>query len=338
MTPGEQWTAEQLDALRADRFTQMAWARFLSASFRRAADTRRARPQLARQARSWSIIGLSADLAIRPWARKARIPAPRHLTFLLWWLSVCAMLDWHLGMFEGPAGERRERLGAADALTLLRLWSIPLLAAQRDPGAGSGPAFAALIASAAASDALDGALARRAGPIRLGRDLDTLADATVSAVAAHTASQAGWLPPRVARLAVIRSTVPAAYATGIYFGTGRRSRVDSLGTSRQLAPALLGGLAAAPFSPRVGASLTSGASVLSLGLVVLRPTVAYLGRTPSRQSFRADAAGGDPVKDPEQTPHPRRRSDADSNRADWQHPAARRADRGRTCRQAAGRA
>lgn len=193
------------------------------------------------------------------------------------------MLDWHLGMVEGPDGEPRERLSAADALTLLRLWSISLLAAQRDPVTGSGPTFAALIAAAAASDALDGALARRAGTTRLGRDLDTLADGLVSAVAARTAYRAGWLPRRVARLAVIRSSVPAGYAVGIYFLTGRRSLVDSLGTSRQLAPVLLGGIAVAPFAPRAGAVLTSGASTVSLGLVVVPPTVAYLNRQVTRE-------------------------------------------------------
>jgi phosphatidylglycerophosphate synthase len=190
-------------------------------------------------------------------------------------------------MVEGKNGERRERLGAADALTLVRLWLVPLLASQGNRAQRSGPAFAALIGSAAASDAFDGAIARRAGTTRLGRDLDMLADALVSAVAARAASRAGWLPRHAARLAVIRSSAPAAYAAGLYFGTGRRSLVDSLGTSRRLAPALLGGLATAPFSPRAGAALTSGASVMSLGLVVVRPTVAYLARTHSRESLWA---------------------------------------------------
>ncbi len=289
MTDGEQWAAEQLDALRSDRFVPMAWARFLGASFRRAAENRRARPQLARQARTWSVVGVSADLAIRTCARKARVPAPRHRSFLLWWLSVCAMLDWHLGMVEGSDGERRERLSAADALTLLRLWLVPLLASQGNRERRSGPAFAVLIASAAGTDALDGTLARRAGTTRFGRDLDTLADALVTAAAARGAARAGWLPRGVARLAVIRSAAPAAYATGIYFRTGRRSVVDSLGSSRQLAPALLGGLAAAPFSRRAGAALTTGASAMSLGLVVVRPTVAYLARRQSRESIRAES-------------------------------------------------
>ena len=160
MTPGERWTGEQLDALRTGRFTPRAWARFLSASFARAADTRRARPELARQTRSWSTIGLLSGLAASTAGSRARLASPRPARFAIWWLATAAMLEWHLGMLEGPDGEQRERLGAADALTLQRLWSVPLLAAHGERARGSAAAFTALIASAAVTDALDGALAR----------------------------------------------------------------------------------------------------------------------------------------------------------------------------------
>ena len=191
MTDGQRWTSEQLNALRAGRFRPRPWTRFLAASFQRAAETRRDRPQLARQAHAWSLAGLAGTLVVSAGASRAHLSTPRPWRFALWWLATCAMLDWHLGMVEGPDGERRERLTAADALTLLRLWLVPLLASQGDRAQRSGPAFAALIASAAASDALDGPLARRAGTTRLGRDLDTLADALVSTVAARSASRAG---------------------------------------------------------------------------------------------------------------------------------------------------
>ena len=290
MTSGEQWAAEELDALRADRYGPRAWTRFLRASFRRAADVRRARPELARQARAWSAVGLVSGVAASTAASRRSLAATRPGRFALWWLATAAMLEWHLGMVEGPGGGPRERLTAADALTLQRLWSVPLLAAQGDPRRGSGPAFTALIASAAASDALDGALARRAGPSRLGRDLDKVADALVVGVAARAASRAGWLSPRAARLALLRSALPVAYSAGSYFRTGRRPIVDSLGPGRLLAPALLGGLAAAPFSPRAGATLVSTASVASLALGVMRPR-ARLGPVFSNRRSGTDDGG-----------------------------------------------
>lgn len=271
MTSGERWATEELEALRAARFGARAWARFLGSSFRRAGATRRARPRLARQARGWSTAGLLLGIAASKSASRAQIAAPAARRFTIWWLATAAMLDWHLGMVEGPGGEQRERLSAADALTMLRLWLIPFLAAQENPVRRSRGTFTALIASAAVSDALDGALARGAGTSRLGRDLDRVADALVVGVAARAASRAGWLPVRTAQLAVIRSGLPVASAAASYFRTGQRPLVDSLGPGRRLAPVLLGGLAAAPFSSRAGAALTSGASVASLALGAAQP-------------------------------------------------------------------
>jgi CDP-diacylglycerol---glycerol-3-phosphate 3-phosphatidyltransferase len=270
MTAGEDWASEQLDALRTEHFSPQAWTRFFAASFRRAADTQKDRAQLARQARAWSILGLCAGLAACTWAPRAHLAAPRRRRFTLWWLVTSAMLDWHLGMVEGPAGEDRERLGAADALTLMRLWSVPLLAAQGEARNGSAAAFTTLIACAATTDALDGVLARRAGPTRLGSDLDTAADALTIAAAARAARRAGWLPVGAARLLSVRSGLPVAVVAATYFRTGRRPAIHSPAASRQLAPALLGGLAAAPFYPRAGTALTSAASIASLALDIHR--------------------------------------------------------------------
>lgn len=182
------------------------------------------------------------------------------------------MLDWHLGMVEGPKGEDRERLTAADAVTLTRLWSAPILAAQDQPTRDSRRVFAALIATAAASDVLDGPLARRAGSTRLGGDLDTIADAVTLASAARAARRAGWLPTGAARLVAVRSSLPVAVVAATYFRTGQRPASDCFGATRRLAPVLLGGLAAAPFSARAGATLTSAASLASLALYKKRAT------------------------------------------------------------------
>jgi phosphatidylglycerophosphate synthase len=96
-----------------------------------------------------------------------RTPQRQWHWFAGWWLSVAAMLDWHLGMVEGPAGEGRQDLSSADALTLTRLWMVPLLASAQEQ-----LAFTSLIAIAGLTDTLDGPLARRLGPTRLGRDLE----------------------------------------------------------------------------------------------------------------------------------------------------------------------
>jgi phosphatidylglycerophosphate synthase len=259
MTDGERWAAAELDSLRAARFRPLAWSRFLGASFRRATETRKARPELARQARTWSATGLIAGIAV---CASPRLPAPRTSRFALWWLAASAMLDWHLGMVEGPEGEQRDRLTSADALTLLRIWSVPFTAAATRDERG----FAALIAAAGATDALDGVLARRAGITRLGRDLDTIADAVTSAAAARAARRAGWLPAGASRLATARSAVPVAVVAAAFFRTGQRPATDAFGATRRLAPIFLSGLAAAPFTPRTGAALTNVASIGSLVL------------------------------------------------------------------------
>lgn len=263
MTTGEQWAAGELDALRADRFHPRAWRRFLSASFARSAEARQARPDLVRQARIWSAAGLGAGLAI---CATSRLPAPRPSRFALWWLATVTMLDWHLGMLEGPDGEPRERLCAADALTLTRISLVPFLAAHADPDRASAPAFTGMLALAGCSDMLDGVLARRSGPTRLGRDLDTVADALTSAAAAHAARRAGWLPAGAARLATVRSALPVAIVTATYFRTGRRPARHAFGATRRLAPVLLGGLAVSPFSSSAGSALTRAASIGSLAL------------------------------------------------------------------------
>ena len=263
MTNGEQWAAAELDALRAGRFGPRAWWHFLRASFRRAKETRRNKPELVSQSRIWSAAGLGIGMTVCAWPR---IASPRPRRFALWWLTTAAMLDWHLGMLEGPDGEPRDRLGTADALTLTRIALVPFLAAHGDPEQSSASTFTALLALAGTSDALDGVLARHAGPTRLGADLDTIADALTVAAATRAGRRAGWLPGGASRLSATRTAAPIAVVTASYFRTGRRPATDAFGATRRLAPALLTGLAIAPFYRRTGAGLTSAASIGSLAL------------------------------------------------------------------------
>ncbi len=261
MTSGEQWAAAELEELRARRFAPWAWTHLLSASFTRAAETRKARPRLTRQARTWSAAGLCAGVAV---CSSGRFPAPQRSRFALWWLATSAMLDWHLGMLEGADGEQRGRLSAGDAFTLLRLWGIPFLWVHGDPAQASAPAFTALITAAAVTDALDGAFARRAGPTRLGRDLDTVADTMTSLTATRAAHRAGWLPAGAAGLVTARSTIPILVIAATYFRTGQRLETTAPRATRQIAPILFAGLAVAPASSRAGATLSSAASIGAL--------------------------------------------------------------------------
>jgi phosphatidylglycerophosphate synthase len=131
------------------------------------------------------------------------------------------MLDWHLGMAEGGEGMPRERLGRADAVTMSRLWLVQLL-----PTLASAPhALAATIALGGASDWLDGALARRGGRTRLGRDLDTFADLLFIQSATIATRRAGRLDSFGAVAVGARHGTGVALACGAVFARARRPAI-----------------------------------------------------------------------------------------------------------------
>jgi phosphatidylglycerophosphate synthase len=160
------------------------------------------------------------------------------------------MLRWHLGMVEGPAGERREFLSAADAASLARVWIAPRLArADRDRRA-----FVALVTLCAAGDVLDGALARRAGTTRLGRELDRLADACAGAAACVAARRAGWIDRPALVAVAARYGAGFGYALWRYFTACERPAGEPGALARTLGGFSLVGLAAARGGRRRGAS------------------------------------------------------------------------------------
>ena len=118
------------------------------------------------------------------------------------------MLDWHLGMFETEDGRPRN-LGAADALTLARAWLVPVALDAPTP---------LVCLAAAATDALDGPAARRAGPTRAGRDLEGLVDACFAAAALRGARRRGWLGRAPVAGELARIGAGFAYAVGVWFG------------------------------------------------------------------------------------------------------------------------
>jgi hypothetical protein len=203
LTEGEQWSRDLLDRLRAERFTPGAWRRFFGDGFQRARRTRARRPQLVAQSRAWGLAGLAAALPLGP-----RVAA----SWAVWW----AMIDWHLGMVETAEGRERQ-LAPADALTLARLWAAPIVRRHPEPW---------LVAAGMATDLLDGVLARRAGPTRLGRDFDSTADTVFLDAALRGATERHGLDPRLLELERARLLVGTAVTFASYFGASEPAPVQ----------------------------------------------------------------------------------------------------------------
>lgn len=117
------------------------------------------------------------------------------------------MLDWHLGMLETPEG-RAVGLGAADALTLMRVWLVPAIAGRAEP---------TLLLLGALSDLADGRVARATRRTRLGRDLEGLVDACFFWAALRGAVRAGDLSPGPAAAERVRLLAGATYSSTVYF-------------------------------------------------------------------------------------------------------------------------
>ena len=248
LTEGERWSRELLDRLRAERFRPAAWRRFLAEGAARSRTIRARRPALARQSRHWGAAGAVAALPFGPRA-------------LLWWAGWWAMLDWHLGMLETAGGSERP-LAAHDALTLARLWSVPVVRRHPEPW---------LVAAAMATDLADGVLARQAGPTRLGRDFDSTADTALLAAVVAAAADRHGLDRRLLALEAARLAVGSAVTLGSYFGNSQPPPAQD-GREPAAVLAAAGALLAVSGRPRVAAPLLAGASAIrTLTRVRARP-------------------------------------------------------------------
>lgn len=234
-TEGERWSRELLDRLRAQRFSAPAWQEFLAEAFRRARVIRARRPGVTRQSRRWGAAGLAAALPFGPAAAG-------------WWAFWWAMIDWHLGMLETADGDPRP-LRAHDALTLARLWAAPVARRHPEPW---------LVVAALATDLADGAMARRAGPTRLGRDLDSTADTLFLDQVLRGAIERRGLDPALLTLERARLAIGTGVVFASYFG--RSEPTPAMG-NRELAAVLAaaGTLLAASGRPRAAERLLGAA-------------------------------------------------------------------------------
>jgi phosphatidylglycerophosphate synthase len=265
MTAGERWAHEALLDLRRAGYRPDAWRRFVNKSLARAAQTRVQRPALAGRARRWCAAGFVAAALAPRVLRQNGLREPGAGSMVGWWLSVAVMLDWHLGMAETADGEQRN-LSPADALTLLRLWLTPLMAAtppQRRWGLS-------LLAGGVASDLVDGRLAARAGPTRLGRDLDTAADIAFFTAAVAAARRAGWLPGPAAAVALARHAATVGTTAAHYFLRAGPPPAGRYRRTRWTTPLSMAGLAATYAGRRRTGSVLVVAGALAAGGASLR--------------------------------------------------------------------
>jgi phosphatidylglycerophosphate synthase len=250
------WTADALERLRAGRFTPRAWIVFLASSLRRA---RELRPVYSRAHRTVLVIasaGSAACVAIAL-AGLARLAAAS----AAWWLVACLMLDWHLGLLDG-----RDRLGAANTLTLLRAGVVPAIVLL-----GGTPASLTLFMAAGAADVLDGRLARRLGQsTRLGVWLDGSADGLVVGAAALVA-----LPYWASAVVITRFALPWFAIAGVYFLRRERPEFRRPASTRAAGLVLFAGIALGFLSVPGAAAIAAGGAVVGLATISMRVVRAH---------------------------------------------------------------
>lgn len=230
--------------------------RFLAASQRRAGEVGRRRPGLRRQSRVWLAAGaaawaLPAAAGLEPFRTRAR-------SGLAWWALTAVMLDWHLGMMETEDGRARP-LGAADALTLARVWLAPVALASPTP---------LVCAVGFASDALDGPAARAAEPTRAGRDLEGLADACFATALLLGLRGRGAIGRTASAAELARLGAGLAYSLAVYFGRAEAPDRRLVRAARITTPVRASGLLAAGAGrARLGTALVAGGCGVSVALV-----------------------------------------------------------------------
>src|SRR5262249_13331820 len=208
--------------------TPSAWIRFLSASFLRARMQRRQRRRQHCEALAVGGVGIAAWIALALSGRPGL-----GIVGACWWALVVLMLVWHLGMLERLDGRPLRGLGAPNVLTLARAAVVPLLLVV------PATALAVLLLAAAASDVLDGPLARRLDQAsRLGLLFDPAVDSFVIGAAAVAEARSQLLPVWAAALVVARWLLPWIGVAAAYFARARAPE-RAVNASGQVAGTLL---------------------------------------------------------------------------------------------------
>lgn len=144
---------------------------------------------------------------------------------LAWWIAILVLFIAGPALLETPDGRPLDHYGVPNGLTALRAWmSIPLLfvAILPLPGKLALMLWAGVGGAVGLLDAVDGAIARRFGPVSvLGKAIDPFGDALFFVIAAVGSYFLGILPLWLMALIAVRYAAPLLI-TPFVFLTHRR--------------------------------------------------------------------------------------------------------------------
>ncbi|MBV8195893.1 MAG: CDP-alcohol phosphatidyltransferase family protein [Candidatus Dormibacteraeota bacterium] len=150
----------------------------------------------------------------------------------VWWVLVLVVVVGGAAWLDTPDGTRLDRYGVPNGLTALRAWAcIPLLfvALLSLPGRLALMLWAGVGGAVGLLDALDGAIARRYGPIsKLGKAIDPFGDALFFVVGSIGCYLLGIVPLWLAVLVIFRYAAPVVLTPVVFLAHRRPELVHTV--------------------------------------------------------------------------------------------------------------
>lgn len=221
------FTRMLLDELARSHYSIEGWRKFTSDSWARSLEDVSANPALTRSflLSAGAIFLAGGGIVALSWSYQSYAVAVRSIALWLpWYVASMVFVLTHLGMADRSDGAPNNRFSAPSQLTFIRLGLAPLILM---PCLGipvmpkTETIFALFIAFLAASDALDGWLARRQGTgTRLGRMLDYLADLAFLTFLSLGLYYAAAIPASLLWLLIVRYPFSVIVVLVLYLARG----------------------------------------------------------------------------------------------------------------------